>query len=325
VTRADRLFGILGLAFGVLGLAGCAYFGPPKPPALDIPTLITDLRAAEYGDNILAQFTIGALTTEGLNLTEVKAVELRAAAGASTQVLPIPSKGPGPYNFSFPAKDWVGKQIILTVRATGPKGKTSDWSNPVVLAVGVPLVTPANLQAVSDPKGVRLTWSDSLGSIGSGEKGQYRIFRGAGDAMPQRLAESTTPEYVDAMVDFNSPYRYFVQALVGELRQSEVSDTVAVTPTDTFPPAAPTGLMAITGLSSIELAWQRNTEDDFAGYQVYRSAGGGPPERIAGPLDVPNFSDRTVQIGTKYSYTVTAVDRTGNESAHSAVAEATAQ
>ncbi len=168
----------------------------------------------------------------------------------------------------FPAKDWVGRQVTLMVRARGPKGKAADWSNPVTLAVGVPLATPANLKAVSDPKGVRLTW---LGSEGD----RYRIFRGSGDAMPQRFAESDKPEYVDTAVDFGSPYRYFVQALVGELRQSEISAIVGVTPMDVFPPAVPAGLTAVAGVNSIELAWQPNTEEDLAGYQVYRSADGG--------------------------------------------------
>jgi fibronectin type 3 domain-containing protein len=244
------------------------------------------------------------------------------AAGNSPQVLHIQAKAPGPVDQNFAAKDWVGKQVTLTVRATGPKGKASDWSNPVTLAVGAPLVAPANLQAVSDPKGVRLTWE---GSFGSEAGGRYRIFRGAGDAMPQRLAESDKPEYLDTAVDFGSPYRYFVQTLVGELRQSEVSAIVGVTPADTFPPAVPVGLMAVAGVNSIELAWQPNTEEDLAGYQVYRSTEGGAPERIAGPVDAPNFSDHTVEIGKKYSYTITAIDRTGNESAHSAAAEVTAQ
>jgi len=311
VTRAAALFCIL-------WLAGCAYIGSPKPPALDIPTRITDFRAAEYGDQILVQFTIGALTTDGLALTSVKAVEVQVAGGGSAQVLHITAKAPGPVDQEFPAKDWVGKRVTLMVRATGPKGKASDWSNSVTLAVGVPLATPGDFKAVSDPQGVRLTW---LGEAG----GRYRIFRGAGEAMPQRLAESDKPEYVDTAVDFGSPYRYFVQELVGESQQSGISAIVGVTPADTFPPAVPVGLMAVAGVNSIELAWQPNTEDDLAGYQVYRSAGGSAAERIAGPVDAPNFSDRTVEIGKKYSYTITSIDRTGNESAHSAAVEVTAQ
>lgn len=303
----------------LLSLAGCASVGPPKPPALDIPTRVTDLRAAEYGDQILVQFTIGALTTDGLVLTSVKAVELRITGVDSPRILPIPAKAPGPVDHEFPAKDWVGKQVTLMVRAAGPKGKASDWSNPVTLTVGVPLAAPANLETVLDPKGVRLKWSDSPGS------GRYRIFRGLGDAMPQPLAESVKPEYLDTGVDFGSPYRYFVQALAGELRQSEISAIVGVTPMDEFPPAVPMGLTAVAGVNSIELAWQPNAEEDLAGYQVYRSTGGGAPERIAGPVESPNFSDRTVEIGKRYSYTITGMDRAGNESAHSAAVEVTAQ
>jgi fibronectin type 3 domain-containing protein len=304
---------------GILWLAGCAYVGAPKPPSLDIPTRIADLRAAEYGDKIVAEFTIGMDTTEGLKLSEVQSVEARVAVGSASQIVPLlPAKLPGPVDYDFPARDWVGKNVVVTVRATGPKGKAGDWSNPVSLTVGVPLATPANFQAVSDPQGVRLTW---LGPA----NGHYRIFRGAGDMMPQRFAESDKPEYVDTAVDFGSSYSYFVQALVGELQQSEVSPTVAVTPVDTFPPAVPVGLMAVAGVNSIELVWQRNTEDDFAGYHVFRSTDGAPPQPIAGPLDAPTFSDRTVEIGKKYSYTVTATDRSGNESARSAPAEAIAQ
>src|SRR5579872_390008 len=108
--------------------------------------------------------------------------------------------------------------------------------------------------------------------------------------MPERLAETDKSEYIDATVDRGSPYRYFVQALVGELRQSEISDIVGITPEDTFPPAVPAGLTAVAGVNSIELVWERNTEDDFAGYQVYRSVEGGSPGRIAGPIDAPTFS-----------------------------------
>jgi len=311
VTRAAALCCIL-------GLAGCAQIGPPKPPALDIPTRITDLRAAEYGDQILVQFTIGALTTDGLVLTSLKTVEVQVTGGDSPRMLHAQAKGPGPVAHEFPAKDWVGKQVTLMVRATGPKGKASDWSNPVTLAVGVPLATPADVKAMSDPKGVRLSW------IGA-EGGRYRVFRGAGDAMPQRLAESDKPEYLDTAVDFGSPYRYFVQELAGEQRQSEISAIVVVTPADTFPPAVPVGLTAVAGVNSIELAWQPNTEEDLGGYQVYRSIDGGAAERIAGPVDAPNFSDRTVEIGKKYSYAITSIDRTGNESARSAAVEVTAQ
>ena len=298
-------------------VAGCAYVGEPKPPALDIPSRVADLRAAQYGARVLVEFTLPPLTTEGLGLTGVQSVELRAAAGASVQNYSVPAKLPGPVNFDFAAQQWTGQQVTLLVRATGPRGKASEWSNPAVLPVGIPLAAPANFRVMAVPEGVRIEWS--------GSAGRYRIFRGAGDAAPERLAESGQSEYLDSTAAFGSPYKYFVQAIEGELRQSEISDVVSITPLDTFAPAVPAGLTAVAGVNAIELAWERNTEDDFSGYYIYRSTEGGAFERIAGPIDAPTFSDRSVEAGKKYSYAVTAIDNAANESRRSEPAEVTAQ
>ena len=111
----------------------------------------------------------------------------------------------------------------------------------------------------------------------------------------------------------------------GELRQSEISDVISITPLDMFPPAVPAGLSAVAGTGAVELAWERNTESDFAGYHVYRSTDGGTFERIAGPIDAPTYSDRAVEAGRKYSYVVTAIDNASNESERSVPAEVTAQ
>jgi hypothetical protein len=307
-------------------LAGCAYIGNPKPPTLDIPLRVTDLRAAEYGDKILVQFTLAPLTTEGLPLMSVQSMEVRAATSATTaagQNYSIPAKKPGAVSYQFAAQEWTGKQIALTVRATGPKGKASEWSNPVALTVGPPLATPANVHATAVPQGVRLTWEG--GGSGQVLASHYRIFRGAGGVAPSPFAESGMPEYIDTMADFGTPYKYFVQAIEGESRLSEVSDTVGIIPLDIFPPAVPAGGTAVAGVNAIELAWERNTEDDFAGYSIYRSTDGGAFERIAGPIDAPTYSDRAVEAGKKYSYAVSATDKTGNESARSMAVDVTAQ
>ncbi len=91
---------------------------------------------------------------------------------------------------------------------------------------------------------------------------------------------------------------------------------------DVFPPAAPTGLAAVAAPAdgAIDLSWTPNTEIDLAGYAVYRSDPGGKPVRISAagkPTDSPAFRDATAQPGIAYSYTVTAIDRDGNESPHS--------
>ena len=119
-------------------------------------------------------------------------------------------------------------------------------------------------------------------------------------------------------------YRYRVQAVNGDQHQSEVSAEAAVTPQDVFPPAVPAELSGVQGVGTIELVWQRNTEEDFAGYNVFRATGGGEFEKIAGPIDAPAYSDRAVEAGKTYRYAVSALDRAGNESARTAPVEVVA-
>ncbi len=299
-------------------LSACGYVGPPQPPTLDIPVTITDFRAWEYGDNIEIAFTLPALTTENLPLTGVRSIELRIGENpADSKLVGLPIAKPGPVTAQVPAQAWIGQTILLAVRATGPKGKPSAWSNPASLLVIQPLATPSTPKPQNVAKGVELTWT------GTGPR--YRIFRAEGDGQPQQLADSAGPPYLDETTSYGIRYRYRVQAIAGDRQWSVVSEAAEITPVDTFPPAVPEGLSAVPTPQSIELAWTRNTESDFRGYNVFRSIDNGPFEKIASLIEAPTFSDSKIQSGTKYRYTVSAVDLTGNESVQSAPVEAAAQ
>lgn len=303
--------------FAVAALSGCAYVGDPKPPTLDIPGRITDLRAAQYGGKILVEFTVPPLTTEGLGLTGLQATQLHAASGSSAKDYTIQASGPGAVHYDFPAQDWAGKQVTLTVRTTGPKGKASEPSNSFQLPVGPALPPPADIRAVTVPEAIRLTWSSGAP--------HFWIFRAVNDAPMAKVAESDKAEFIDSNVEYGTSYKYFVQAIETPLYQSVLSEAVNTAPRDTFPPAAPMGLAGVPGINSVELVWERSEEGDFLGYNVYRSKDGGAFERVAGPIPAPTYSDRAVEIGKKYNYAITAVDTAGNESARSIVVEITTQ
>jgi len=86
---------------------------------------------------------------------------------------------------------------------------------------------------------------------------------------------------------------------------------------DTVPPGAPTGLTAAAaGSTAIALDWAGNSEPDLAGYNVYR--GGIKIASVASS----GHDDTGLSPGTAYTYTVTAVDASGNESTASAPAAA---
>jgi len=89
-------------------------------------------------------------------------------------------------------------------------------------------------------------------------------------------------------------------------------------PSDTTPPAAPTGLVATAGDGSVSLAWTDNSEGDLASYTVYRSTTSGSNYvAVASGLTVNTNADNTATNGAVYYYVVSAVDTNSNESAFS--------
>jgi hypothetical protein len=319
------------LAALALFTTGCGYVGDPLPPLANVPAPITDLTAIQRSARIIVQFTLPTLTTEGIVIRSPLKIDLRAGSGKiepfsagawEESAKPVPAAGPvenGHARLEVPTKDWTGQEVTLGVRVIGDNGKDSAWSNFVSLPVVPPPAAPASLAAQATAEGVRLTWQ--------GGPGDYRIFRRAGKE-PEfaTVAEVQQDHWTDANSQFGTFYSYSVRRIVklgnGREAESELSNTVTLTPADTFPPSAPASLRAIPAMGSIELSWERSPEADVAGYRVYRAIPGGSWERIAA-VDLPGFSDRTVEKGKTYRYAVTAIDRSGNESPRSAETAAT--
>lgn len=310
-------------------LAGCGYVGEPLYPTYNIPSPVTDLNAVERGDNILVVFTIPPLTTDGLMLKEVGALDLRAGpysgslfdtdtwANAATPWAIISPGKPGLVRGHFPAKSYIGQSIVIGVRAANPRGRFSSWSNLVTLAVTPPLATPTGLKAANTPKGVSLAWEP-------GTAASWRVYRqAASESQPTLLGETSHAEYLDATSAFGTKYSYFVQALSGHT-ESDIASPVVIEPEDTFPPETPAGLAAVSGTKTIELSWTRSTETNLKEYRVYRAVGDGEFTLLASGLVAPAYSDSAIVSGTRYRYEVAAVDTKGNVSARSAPAEATA-
>jgi len=311
-------------------LAGCGSIGEPLYPALRIPSRVTDLAVVEHGANFDFDFTIAPLTTEGVQLTEIGSVDLRVGPSQSNTFnqdewvktsarvdVPTPDK-PGPVHAHFPVANFVGKEVIVAVRVTNPKGRDAGWSDFKTLQVEQPLATPADFHVAATAMGVELSWR----AAGISE---FRIFRKAEQQpRPVLLATATESPYVDISAEYGKTYQYTVQGVRGA-EESDLANPETITPVDTFAPEVPSGLTASAGLGAIELAWTRNTESDFKEYRVFRSEEGGPFVEIVRGLDAPTYSDHGIQSGKHYRYQVSAVDQIGNASMPSTPVEITAQ
>jgi hypothetical protein len=102
--------------------------------------------------------------------------------------------------------------------------------------------------------------------------------------------------------------------------ESAATDSVCVTPVDTFGRPAPTGLDAISGAAAVTLLWEAVEAADLAGYLVLRSEGASETlqQLTPDPITTLQWQDTTMRSGVRYVYFVVAVDATGNRSERSA-------
>ena len=137
------------------------------------------------------------------------------------------------------------------------------------------------------------------------------------------------PQYSDPRIEWGTERCYVVRAVEkvgGQSVESEALKPPCVTPVDTFPPAAPKDLKAVSTDGAISLIWEANTESDLAGYIILRAQA--PSERlnviVPTPITDTSFND-AVQPGIRFIYAVEAVDKAGNPSAPSNRVEETAR
>ncbi len=240
-----------------------------------------------------------------------------------------------------------GGTVGYVVRTHASQKRASGDSNVVSLRL-FPVPAPiTSVQARVTESALELSWTAPSGTAPGDPINKitsYRIYRSeiqpsatSSPAQTQEfpqgkpelnavfLASSETESFSDTSFVFDHTYVYTVRSVIqieGNELESSDSQPVTVTPRDTFPPATPQGLVAALlpgsapGTFVVDLSWSINLETDLAGYHVYRSEQEGTKGQLVTPdlLPTPAVRDTSVEPGRRYWYTVTAVDRAGNES-----------
>jgi hypothetical protein len=249
------------------------------------------------------------------------------------------------------AKTHPGGKVAYLVRTRVSPKKSSADSNIVTLAIFPVPQRIASVDTHVTESAIELAWPAPTQTSGGDALGDfsYRLYRGeldssfapvAIDAAAKDLvhakwktklallASPASNSYRDSDFEFDKTYVYVARTAVqvnGGVIESADSAPAIVTPKDIFPPSAPQGLVAAvvtenaTAPAMVDLSWSISPENDVAGYRVYRSEQEVTRGDAIQPdlISTPAVRD-TAQPAHRYWYTVTAVDRAGNESAGSA-------
>jgi len=360
--RSLQQDGLSALALAMVAvLAGCGTPGAPLPPSLNLPDRVADLAATRAGDHVSLTWTMPKKNTDKLLLKDDVAVHI-CRQEEHTPCVPVTDIRVGPgaaatFADSLSRSETEGAPRVLTyfVELKNRNGRSAGLSNGGVVLAGLAPAQVTGLTAEVRKTGIVLRWQP--GSENEAvrlhrtlltpppAKAQQGLLAQAREPVDQNLLIEAGPDSshipdraLDKNIRFGETYAYRAQRVVSVVENGqtlelagELSALVRVEALDVFPPAVPAGLAAVAtvgesgGETAIDLSWQPDTEDDLAGYIVYRLQGDGVWQRIspAQPVVGPAFHDTQVQRSNTYRYAVTAIDQSGHESARSAEAEET--
>ncbi len=383
--RRARPAAMMAIAAPVLLLASCASPGPPRPPSLHLPAVVTDMKAERVGDRVMLHWTTPTRTTDNLPVPAQMTAEICREVNPAWAT---PTSTPGAKPSTKECKAVVrvavksgpseGADLLppeLTqdpvqplgyrIRVLNPEGRSADASKVVIVPSGAAPATVAGLRITATRDGALAQWQKvdapvivelerSLAEPAAQKtpapqkpkekKSPVSLAQDEPDEVRLRTADpKTAPAAADpgGMLDRSArrgvKYIYRAQrlrvvTLDGKMYKlhSELSPAITINLADTFAPAAPTGLASVpstsNGKAAIDLSWQPGTETDLAGYNIYRRNAAGGFERLnPAPVTGPAYTDADVTAGSSYTYRVSAVDASGNESPASSQVTETAQ
>lgn len=189
-----------------------------------------------------------------------------------------------------------------------------------------PPTAVAQVNAVAGNGQVTLSWP-SPSTDGGSALLPYRVMRSQGGGAPTQVGESSARSFTDTTVTNGQTYAYTVIARSGA-GLAPASPPVGATPVGggVTAPGAPTGLTATGDAGFAQLSWVAPANDGgtpITAYRIYRRVADGSSQLHATVAASPtSFVDTDVELGTRYYYSVRAVNSVG-EGPASAEASAT--
>lgn len=359
LRKAGKMKQVLALVLCGAGLlvSGCGMPGAPMPPSLNLPQPVADLRAVRSGNEVALSWTMPRRNTDKLLLKNAVAAkvcreETKKSVCTLVGELRLEPGAPGKFTEKLSANLTSGKPRALGyfLEIENAHGRSAGPSNVVWVVAGQAPPSVTGLKAEVRKNGVLLRWTPQPGENDPVRLVRKRLTGPTAKAKLDPLAPEDEPleqnlrvsaqvgqgRAFDKAPRFGQSYEYRAQRIArvqvnGETLElhSALSSPIRVDVKDIFPPDAPQGVAAVAAApgsgAAIDLNWQPNSEEDLAGYIVYRREGEGEWQRVspAAPLSAPAYRDATVTPGHTYRYAVSAVDQGGHASQHSDEAEET--
>jgi hypothetical protein len=363
-SRGARFNSVL-LLLCVVPVAFCAVScgkrRPPLPPVERVQQRTEALSGVQQGNQILLSWPAPQRNASDGSVQSIRRVDVyrlaekpRAPLGLTEEEFATRSTLIGSVDYDQIKKatdvltytdtlELAGEPARLryAVRYVNNSGQRAAFSNFLVIEPAARIAQAPTLtdKQVSEDA-ITISWKPPAANIDGSTPLNllgYNIYRIEGEQneiseAPINSAPVSGTAYSDKNFKFGETYRYIVRAVslgtAGGQVESLNSNSISISPVDTFPPSPPEGIRVGPAPGSLSLFFAANTEPDIAGYNIYRSADPNLPKvqwnKLNSELHTKTtFLDEKVESGKQYYYYLTAVDKAGNVSPPSEVVSET--
>ena len=339
----------------------CGKRRPPLPPVERIPQRTELLSGAQRGNQVILVWPAPRRNAGSGSVQSIRRVDVYRVAEKPDAPLPLTEDefaaratmiGSVTYDEIKRATDTLTytdtlqlagepSRLRYAVRYVNASGQRAAFSNFLLIEPAARIAeAPTNVRYEITEPAIVVQWDAPRQNIDGSTPvnllgyNVYRVNAAQNEVGQTPINQSliTSTQYQDQNFKFGEKYTYIVRAVsLGTLaRQVESLNSPAVeaSPRDTFPPAAPTGFSIGPAPGRLSLFFAPNSENDTAGYLVYRSTDPNLPKPwtllTSTLLTRTTFTDENVDPVKTYYYYLVAVDTSGNKSEPSEVRSDTA-
>jgi len=304
---------------------GCGYKSPPLALESTIPPQINDLTCSVVSGRIVLSWTMPEKvrhgdTVEGFRIYSGYFPKDKFCADCplkfqkSFDIFPDSSEGfkvdqkKAEFGFGTPLN---GQYYIFSIQVIDSKGRFGKRAKPLVIFVENIPAKVSGFSAIQKNGKIVLSWEPF-----ASPEIFYNIYRSNNKNQVNLINHSMKgiDSYSDKDVNYETEYKYKIAACIdlnGKYIEGERSQDLVIYFKDIIPPKKPYGLFAICMKGTIILRWEKVSDIDLAGYNVYRASEKEPAcvKLNLKPVVEPYYHDLNVKSGVTYKYSISAVDK----------------
>jgi len=337
----------------------CGKKGDILPPQVRFPQTVEDIQVAQRGNRVILSWQNPSSYVDGSALSDIEIIEIWVLKIEKESGREASEVGKEEFTQKAKLAFSINRESIPEYTIQDPESKErmeyfhdlsednsttniytfgirikerkrySDFSDLVSLEPRLLSLPPGEVVATLHQDRIEIAWKAPLENMDQSSppnfKG-YNVYRSNPEEEIRRINSDLveSEKYADKNFSFGQTYRYFVRASATEeapFFESLDSEAVEVVAKDSFAPQPPSGLISVGAIGMIAISWNENSEEDLAGYRVWRREEEEEEFRLLTSQAVTenSYSDTSVENGKKYYYAVTAIDNEGNESQKSMI------